>query len=55
MAVTAHLKELETKHASLETEIKRELKYPQPDPLKISSLKKRKLYLKDQIQSFQKK
>lgn len=53
MAVAAHLKELETKHAHIDAELKRELKYPQPDTIRVSSLKKKKLFLKDQIQSFQ--
>ncbi len=49
MAATAHLKELENKHANLEQRIKKELKSPHPDTLLLSNLKKKKLFLKDRI------
>jgi hypothetical protein len=51
MAVAAHLQELKTKHQSLDEKIRTELKTPAPDMLRLSSLKKRKLYIKEQIQS----
>lgn len=53
MAVAAHLKELENKHAHLDDEIKQEQKYPNPDAMRLASLKKQKLHLKEQIQSYQ--
>ena len=53
MAVAAHLKELENKHAHLDEEIKEELKLPNPDTLRLSTLKKQKLQLKEQILTFQ--
>ncbi len=53
MAIAAHLKELENKHAHLDEKIKEELKLPHPDTLRLSSLKKQKLHLKEQIRSFQ--
>jgi hypothetical protein len=53
MAAAAHLKELENKHANLENEIKQELKLPSPDTLRLSTLKKQKLHLKEQITTFQ--
>ena len=51
MAVAAHLQELKTKHQSLDEKIRTELKTPAPDMLRLSSLKKRKLHIKEQIQS----
>ena len=53
MGVRAHLKVLQTKHLDLDDQIKRELKHPQPDSLRLSTLKRRKLQLKDQIISLQ--
>ena len=53
MAVAAHLLELENKHAHLDEKIKQEQKLPQPDTLRLADLKKKKLHLKEQIQSFQ--
>lgn len=53
MAAAAHLKELENKHANLDLKIKQELKHPQPDTVRISSLKKQKLHLKEQIHAYQ--
>lgn len=53
MAAAAHLKELENKHANLDMKIKQELKHPQPDALRLSTLKKQKLHLKEQIQTLQ--
>lgn len=53
MAAVAHLKELENKHANLEVKIREELKHPSPDTLRLSTLKKQKLHLKERIQAFQ--
>lgn len=49
MSAAAHVRELENKHAKLDTMIRSELKSPAADPIEIASLKKRKLLLKDQI------
>jgi len=49
MAVAAHVKELENKHAQIDRQIQTEQKNPLPDTLRITSLKKQKLHLKDQI------
>lgn len=49
MAVEAHLSELIQKHRALEQEIETEFARPTTDDLKIAELKKRKLYLKDEI------
>ncbi len=51
MDASAHLKELRTKHASIEKKIKTELKSPNPDAIKVSTLKKQKLQLKDRMES----
>lgn len=49
MAAEAHLLELQNKHARIDSEIKKEMKSPLPDTLRISRLKRQKLQLKDQI------
>lgn len=49
MALSAHLEQLNSKHASLEQEIQQELRSPMPDQLRISRLKKQKLHLKDEM------
>ena len=49
MSVEAHLDQLATKHSSLEARIDRELKSPAPDTLRLSTLKKQKLAIKDRI------
>ncbi len=49
MGATAYLLELQNKHARLDEKIRKELRSPLPDSLRISSLKKQKLHLKEQI------
>lgn len=51
MALEAHLQELKTKHQILDSEIQNVLKTPAPDNLHLADLKKRKLYLKEQMRS----
>ncbi len=51
MALQAHLNELKTKHETLDNKIQAILKTPAPDNVKLSNLKKRKLFLKEQIQN----
>ncbi|MDP2732078.1 MAG: DUF465 domain-containing protein [Hoeflea sp.] len=49
MALVAHLSELVEKHRVLDRQIEEELARPMADDLRIAELKKRKLYLKDEI------
>jgi len=49
MVASAHLTVLKSKHTKLEQQIKKEMKSPHPDTLRISSLKKQKLQIKDQL------
>jgi len=49
MALSAHLEQLNSKHADLETQIQTEMRHPMPDHLRLSELKKQKLHLKEQI------
>lgn len=49
MGAPAYLSELQHKHAKLDAKIKQEMRSPIPDSLRIYSLKKRKLQLKEQI------
>lgn len=53
MALSAHLQELSHKHTHLDVKIQNELKNPLPDTLRLAELKKRKLYIKEQIRSLQ--
>jgi hypothetical protein len=49
MSLVTHLAELERKHRSLDAEIATERQHPNADETRISSLKRRKLQLKDAI------
>lgn len=49
MSVEAHLSQLNTKHRDLDAQIHQEMKAPQPDALRLSTLKRRKLQIKDRI------
>ena len=49
MAIEAHLAELQRRHQALEQEISEALTHPSTDGLKIVELKRRKLYVKDEI------
>ena len=49
MAIESHLAELEKKHQALEQEISEALTHPSTDDLKVRELKRRKLYVKDEI------
>ena len=49
MAIESHLAELERRHQALEQEITEALTHPSADNLKIAELKRRKLYVKDEI------
>lgn len=49
MSLTSHLDQLRQKHQALEKQIEDEQRRPGSDPLTIASLKRQKLYLKDEI------
>jgi hypothetical protein len=49
MSIESHLAELEKKHRAIEREIETELNYPRTDEVKVASLKRRKLRIKDEI------
>ena len=49
MSAEAHLHALEVKHHNLEHEIDGELQRPSPDHFKLTSLKREKLKLKEEI------
>ena len=48
---TAHLQALKAKHAALDEEIAKEMSRPLPDETKVSSLKRQKLKLKEEIEA----
>jgi hypothetical protein len=49
MAIESHLAELERKHQALKQEINETLTHPSADDLRVAELKRRKLYVKDEI------
>jgi hypothetical protein len=49
MAIESHLAELEKTHQALKQEISEALIHPSTDNLKVTELKRRKLYVKDEI------
>jgi hypothetical protein len=49
MAIQSHLAELERRHQALEDELSEAIQHPSIDDLKIAELKRRKLYVKDEI------
>ncbi len=49
MALSAHLEQLNNKHAQLDIQIENELKHPAPDTILVTELKKQKLQLKQRI------
>jgi hypothetical protein len=50
MAIESHLAELEKRHQALEQEINEALAHPSADDLQIAELKRKKLYVKDEIE-----
>ncbi|MEM7295192.1 MAG: DUF465 domain-containing protein [Pseudomonadota bacterium] len=50
MSLTSHLTELKRKHASLSEAVEEAQRMPATDTLKLSSLKKQKLKLKEEIE-----
>jgi hypothetical protein len=49
MAIESHLAELEKRHEALEAQITEALAHPSTDDLQLLELKRRKLYVKDEI------
>jgi hypothetical protein len=49
MSIKAYRAELERRHQALQQEIYRSQKHPSCDDLKIAELKRRKLFVKDEI------
>jgi len=49
MTLSAHLNQLNNKHAKLDEKIHAELKHPAPDTIRVTRLKKQKLHLKQKI------
>jgi len=49
MSIESHLAELEKKHRALDQEIEAELTHPSSDEVKLSSLKRKKLKIKDEM------
>lgn len=54
MSMQARIRELDNRHANLETKITEELKHPSHDPLHVLTLKKQKLALKELLVSLKK-
>lgn len=50
MALEAHLDELAEKHRALDRKIDEEQRRPTADAFRIAELKRRKLYLKDEME-----
>jgi hypothetical protein len=49
MAIESHLAELERRHQALELEITEAMTHPSTDDLEIAQLKRKKLFVKDEI------
>ncbi len=49
MSIESHLAELERKHQSLERQIEEELQRAAGSDLRVAELKRRKLFIKDEI------
>jgi hypothetical protein len=49
MAIESHLAELEKRHEALEEQISEALTHPSTDDLQVAELKRKKLYVKDEI------
>ncbi|HEX3936337.1 MAG TPA: DUF465 domain-containing protein [Xanthobacteraceae bacterium] len=50
MAIESHLAELEKRHQALESQLDEALTHPSADDLQIAELKRKKLYVKDEIE-----
>ncbi|KFB08649.1 YdcH family protein [Nitratireductor basaltis] len=54
MSLDSHLEELQRKHGDLQREIDEALLHPSVDELEIARLKRRKLAIKDQLETLRK-
>ena len=54
MTIRSHLTELERRHVALEEQIRYEQLHPLTDTIRVQELKRKKLYLKDQIEKLKK-
>ncbi|MEE9271808.1 MAG: DUF465 domain-containing protein [Robiginitomaculum sp.] len=52
MALSAHLEQLNMKHAQLDEKILAEMKHPAPDEFLLTKLKKLKLQIKQELSKF---
>jgi hypothetical protein len=50
MTIESHLEQLVKKHGALETEIAEAMTHPSIDDVVLTDLKRRKLYLKEEIE-----
>lgn len=50
MSIHTHLKSLEEKHLHLKRQVAEEMNHPSPDLARITTLKKQKLVIKEEIQ-----
>lgn len=53
MAIDARIRELGTRHQSLDRAIDEEIRRPAHDPVKLTALKRKKLRVKEEIESLQ--
>ena len=53
MSIESHIAELEKKHRAIEKEIEMELTHPNSDEVRLSSLKRKKLRIKDEMMRLQ--
>ena len=53
MAIEARIRELGTRHHSLDEAIRDEMRRPAADEMRLTDLKRRKLRLKEEMQSLQ--
>lgn len=49
MSIESHIAELEKKHRAIEKEIEMEMMHPNSDEVRVSSLKRKKLRIKDEM------
>ena len=53
MSMQSHIAELEKKHRAIEREIEVELTHPNADDVKVATLKRKKLRIKDEMTRLQ--
>jgi len=55
MTIEARIRELGNRHRQLDTTIQHEMTHPSVDPLQVRELKRRKLRLKEEITSLERR